>query len=95
MTINDFKRDIASRTCRYASLGEEDKALSVQATLHISEVIAVEEFPAVILFTDGVNRMQLTQIQSIELEGDHYNIICGDNDELRTCVTVHFDCPQQ
>lgn len=65
MTIMDFKRDIASRTCRYASLGEEDKALPVLATLHISEVIAVEEFPAVILFTDGVNRMQLTQIQSI------------------------------
>ena len=95
MTINDFKRDIATRTCCYASLGDADKALPVQATLHISEVIAVEEFPAVILFTDGVNMMQLTQIQSIELEDGHYNIICGDNDDLRTCVTVHFDCLQQ
>lgn len=92
MTINDFKRDIALRTCRYASLGEEDKALPVKAVIHISEVIAVEEFPAVILFTDGVNMMRLSQIQSIELDGDHYSIVCGDSKELRTCVTVHFKC---
>ena len=91
MTINDFKRDIASRTCRYASLGEEDKALPVKAVIHISEVIADENFPAVILFTDGINMMQITQIQSIELCEDHYSIVCGDSDELRTCVTVHFD----
>lgn len=94
MTIRDFKRDISSRTCRYASLGEEDKMLPVQAVIHISEVIAVEEFPAVILFTDGVNMMKLTQIQSIELNEDHYSIVCGDSDELRTCVTVHFECAQ-
>ena len=91
MTINDFKRDIASRTCRYASLGEEDKALPVKAVIHISEVIADENFPAVILFTDGINMMQITQIQSIELCEDHYSFVCGDSDELRTCVTVHFD----
>lgn len=91
MTIHDFKRDIQSRRCRYASLGEADKALPVQATIHISEVIAEEEFPAIILFADGVNVMKLTQIQSIKLEGDHYNITCGVNDDLRTCITVHFD----
>ncbi len=90
MTVNDFKRDIESRTCCYASLGEKDKALPVKAIIHISEVIAVEEFPAVILFTDNGNMMQLTQIQSIERKGNHYNIVCGDKDELRTCVTVHF-----
>lgn len=91
MTISDFKRDIESRPCRYASLGEEDKALPVQAALHITEVVAVEEFPAVILFTDGVNMMKLTQIQSIELDGNHYSIICGDTEDLRTCVSVHFE----
>lgn len=95
MTIRDFKRDIESRTCRYASLGEEDRALPVQATLHISDVIAVGEYPAVILFTDGGNMMQLNQVQSIERVGDHYEIICGETDDLRTCVTVHFDCPHQ
>lgn len=92
MNINEFKRDIQTRSCCYARIGEEDKALPVKATIHISEVIAEEHFPAVILFSDGVNMMQLTQIQSIDLEGDHYNIICGVSDELRTCVTVHFDC---
>lgn len=91
MKIGDFKRDIKTRNCLYASLGEEDKALPVKATIHISEMTVVEEFPAVILFTDGVNMMELTQIQSIELEGDHYSIICGDNDDLRTCVSVHFE----
>lgn len=90
MTIRDFKRDIQTRTCCYASIGDEDKALPAKAVIHISEVIADENFPAVILFTDGINMMQITQIQSIELAGDHYNIICGDSDELRTCVTVHF-----
>lgn len=90
MTILDFKRDIQTRTCCYASIGEEDKALPVKAVIHISAVIADENFPAVILFTDGINMMQISQIQSIELDKDHYNIICGDSDDLRTCVTVHF-----
>lgn len=90
MTIQDFKRDIKSRICRYASLGEADKALPVQAVIHISEVIADEQYPAIIFFTDGINIMSLSQIQSIELEDDHYNIVCGSNDALRTCVVVHF-----
>lgn len=94
MTIREFQRDVQSRTCCYASIGEADKALPAKATIHISEVTVAEEFPAVILFIDGVNMMKLTQIQSIELKGDHYDIICGATDGLRTCVTVHFAIPE-
>lgn len=93
MTIREFQRDLASRKNRYATLGEADKALPVQTMIHISEVIAANDYPAVILFTDGINMMRLSQIQSIDLEGSHYNIICGLRDDLRTCVTVHFDQP--
>lgn len=91
MTVREFQRDVQSRACCYASIGEADKALPAKATLHISEVIAADEFPAVILFTDGINMMKLSQIQSIELKDDHYNIVCGATDALRTCVTVHFE----
>lgn len=91
MTISDFSRDIESRTNRYVHLGVEDKMLPYLTILHISEVNAVDEFPAFILFTDGVNKMMLTQIQSIELDRDHYNIVCGDYDSMRTCVVVYFD----
>lgn len=91
MTIREFVRDVQSRTCCYASIGEADKALPAKAVIHISEVIAREEFPAVILFTDGINMMKLSQIQSIDFEDDHYNIICGESDDLRTCVTIRFE----
>lgn len=91
MTVTEFKRDIESRTSRYASLGEADKALPVQAVIHISNVVAVDEHPAVIFFSDGINAMMLSQIQSIDLFPHCYRIVCGANDELRTCVTVHFD----
>ena len=90
MTIEEFQKDIQTRVCRYASLGEADKDLPVHAIIHISDVGSVATYPGIIWFSDGVNIMTLSQIQSIELEGDHYNIVCGVYEAMRACVVVHF-----
>ena len=90
MTLHEFKQDIQARIWSYASIGEADRALPAKAIVYISNVVVAEEFPAAILFTGERNMMKLTQIQEIERKDGYYAILCGENDELRTCVNVHF-----
>lgn len=91
MTLSEFKRDISTRRCCHTSLINNDKTLPIEAVMHISEVIVEEEYPAVILFADGVNKIQLTQIQSIDLHDGCYSIVCGDANYNRIIVTVFFE----
>lgn len=92
VSVSEFKRAVPLLKWSHASLGEEDKLFPVKSIIHISEVAVVDTFPAVIRFTDGINVMQLSQIQSIELaDWGCYKIVCGNYEENRITILAFYE----
>lgn len=88
ISIEEFGREINSRPSLYAVF-QHAQTSPVSAVIHIMRATIIPTFPSVIMLYDGESGILLSQIQSITMRDGLYEIVCGENEDMRETVTIY------